>query len=42
MGLRAFTGYVAHAALLTYWLWVVASTAPELRKGNRDRRVRER
>jgi hypothetical protein len=42
MGLRAATGYIAHAALLAYWLWVVASTAPQLRKGTRDRRVRAR
>ena len=42
MGLRAVTGYVAHAALLAYWLWTVASTAPQLRKGTRDRRVRLR
>lgn len=40
MGLRLLTGYAAHTALLTYWLYVVASTAPELRKGQRDRRVR--
>lgn len=42
MELRATTGYAAHAVLLAYWLWVLASTAPELRKGNRDRRVRVR
>jgi membrane protein implicated in regulation of membrane protease activity len=42
MGLRAVTGYVAHGALLAYWLWVVASTAPQLRKGTRDRRIRGR
>lgn len=42
MELRALTGYAAHAVLLAYWLWVVASTAPELRKGNRGRRVRVR
>ncbi len=42
MGIRAITGYIAHAALLAYWLWVVASTAPQLRKGTRDRRVRGR
>jgi small-conductance mechanosensitive channel len=40
--LRAITGYIAHAALLAYWLWVVASTAPRLRKGTRDRRTRMR
>ena len=42
MGLRAVTGYIAHAALLAYWLWVVISTAPQLRKGTRDRRTRVR
>ena len=42
MALRAVTGYIAHAALLAYWLWVVASTAPQLRKGTRDRRTRMR
>jgi len=40
MGLRAVIGCMAHAALLAYWLWVVASTAPQLRQGARDRRVR--
>jgi hypothetical protein len=42
MGVRAITGYIAHAVLLTYWLWVVASTAPQLRRGTRDRQVRGR
>ena len=42
MGIRAITGYIAHAALVAYWVWVVASTAPQLRKGTRDRRVRVR
>ena len=42
MGIRAVTGYIAHVALVAYWVWVVASTAPQLRKGNRDRRVRVR
>jgi TRAP-type C4-dicarboxylate transport system permease large subunit len=42
MGIRALTGYIAHAALVAYWVWVVASTAPQLRKGTRDRRVRVR
>ncbi|HEY0816624.1 MAG TPA: hypothetical protein VGE11_25370 [Pseudonocardia sp.] len=42
MGLRAVTGYIAHAALLAYWLWVVAATAPQLRKGTRDRHTRVR
>jgi uncharacterized membrane protein len=42
MGIRAVTGYIAHVALVAYWAWVVASTAPQLRKGTRDRRVRAR
>ena len=42
MGIRAVTGYIAHAALLAYWLWTVASTAPQLRKGTRDQQVRLR
>ena len=42
MGIRAVTGYIAHVALVGYWAWVVASTAPRLRKGTRDRRVRAR
>ena len=42
MGIRAVTRYIAHVALVAYWAWVVASTAPQLRKGTRDRRVRAR
>jgi len=42
MDLWVLTGYVAHAALTAYWFWVVASTAPQLRRGTRDRRVRLR
>lgn len=42
MGIRAVTGYVAHAVMLAYWLWLVAATAPQLRKGTRDRLVRVR
>jgi hypothetical protein len=42
MGIREVTGYIAHVALAAYWAWVVASTAPQLRKGTRDRRVRAR
>ena len=42
MGLRAVTGYIAHAALLLYWVWVLASTAPQLRRGTRHRGVRVR
>src|SRR5689334_6702780 len=42
MGIRAVTGYIAQVALVGYWAWVVASTAPQLRKGTRDRQVRAR
>ena len=42
MGLREGTGYVAHAVLLGYWLWVVAATTPQLRKGTRGQTVRVR
>jgi hypothetical protein len=42
MNLWVLTGYVAHAVLTAYWFWVVASTAPQLRRGTRDRRVRAR
>lgn len=37
MGLREVTGYIAHVLLAAYWLWVLVSTAPQLRKGTRDR-----
>ncbi len=42
MGIREITGYVAHVLLAVYWIWVVARTAPQLRKGARDRRLRFR
>ena len=42
MNLWVLTGYIAHAVLTAYWFWVVASTAPQLRRGTRDRRVRAR
>ena len=42
MDIRAVTGYTAHVALVVYWVWVVVSTAPQLRKGTRDRHVRAR
>ena len=42
MNLWVLTGYVAHAVLTAYWFWVVASTAPQLRRGTRDRQVRAR
>lgn len=37
MGIREVSGYVAHALLAVYWVWVLACTAPQLRKGVRDR-----
>ena len=42
MDLWVLTGYVAHAVLTAYWFWVVACTAPQLRRGTRDRQVRLR
>jgi membrane protein implicated in regulation of membrane protease activity len=42
MGIRQITGYIAHGLLLAYWLWVVSSTAPQLRKGLRGQSVRVR
>lgn len=42
MGFREVTGYVAHVLLATYWVWVLASTTPQLRKGARDKRRRLR
>ena len=40
LDIREITGYVAHLLLVGYWLWVVFSAAPQLRRGSRDRRVR--
>ena len=40
MGIREITGYIAHCLLAGYWLWVVFSTAPQIRRGARDQRVR--
>jgi uncharacterized protein (DUF983 family) len=42
MSLWVLTGYVAHAVIAAYWFWVVACTAPRLRRGTRDRGVRLR
>lgn len=42
MGLRAVTGYIAHLIIVLYWVWVIASTAPQLRRGVRDRGLRVR
>lgn len=42
MGIREITGYIAHFLLAGYWLWVVFSTVPQLRRGARDKRVRSR
>lgn len=37
MGLREVTGYIAHALLGAYLVWVLVSSAPQLRRGVRDR-----
>ncbi|OJY45212.1 hypothetical protein [Pseudonocardia sp. 73-21] len=42
MDIRAVTGYIAHALLGLYWLWVVSSTAPQLRRTMRCRGLRIR
>ena len=42
MDIRAVTGDIAHVALFFYWVWVVGATAPQLRKGTRDRHIRVR
>ena len=42
MRLWVLTGYVAHVLIPAYWFWVVACTAPRLRRGTRDRKVRAR
>lgn len=42
MGLREVTGYIAHVLLGGYGVWMVLSTAPQLRKGVRDRGLRLR
>ncbi|MEJ8279772.1 hypothetical protein [Pseudonocardia spirodelae] len=42
MDLRRATGYLALALLALYWLWVLSWTAPALRRGCRDRRLRTR
>lgn len=40
--LRVVTGWIAHAILAAYWAWIVSSTAPQLRRGHRDRGLRTR
>lgn len=42
MDIREVTGYIAHALLGLYWLWVVSSTAPQMRRNTRDRGLRLR
>jgi CHASE2 domain-containing sensor protein len=37
---RAITGYIAHVLLGLYWIWMVSSTAPQLRRSSRDRQAR--
>ena len=34
---RMVTGWIAYAALAGYWAWIISSTAPQLRRGHRDR-----
>lgn len=40
LGIREITGYIAHVLLVGYGVWVVGSTAPQLRRRSRDRRLR--
>jgi hypothetical protein len=42
MGIRQITGYIAHILLALYWLWMISSTAPQLRRSSRDRGLRVR
>ncbi len=37
---REITGYIAHVLLGIYWIWIVSSTAPQLRRSSRDRHAR--
>ena len=39
---RAVTGWIAYAVLLTYWVWIISATAPQLRRSRRDRDLRTR
>ncbi len=34
---RTVTGWIAYAVLAGYWLWILSSTAPQLRRSSRDR-----
>lgn len=34
---RTVTGWIAYAVLAGYWLWIISSTAPQLRRSRRDR-----
>jgi hypothetical protein len=34
---RTVTGWIAYAVLAGYWLWIISSTAPQLRRGSRGR-----
>lgn len=42
MGIRQVTGYIAHFLLGLYWIWIISSTAPQLRRNIRDRQARLR
>jgi hypothetical protein len=35
--IRVVTGWIAYAVLAGYWLWIISSTAPQLRRSRRDR-----
>ena len=34
--IRRITGYIALAVIALYWLWLLTSTAPQLRRRHRD------
>jgi hypothetical protein len=40
MDIREITGYIAHVALASYWLWIIFGTAPQLRRCSRDKRAK--
>ena len=42
MGIREVTGFIAHCLLAVYWIWIIFSSAPQLRRGARDKRARLR
>lgn len=40
MGLREVTGFIAHALLAGYWVWMISCTAAQLRGTSRSHRLR--